>query len=139
MSVNINQIGTGTVTKQPDLPKYICGDEVLLSATTIPGWSFEGWDGDVVSTAETTAVTIDAPKAITATFTQDQYVLDVTIQNDGIGGAGNVVTRTPDQTTYVYGDQVQLTAVPEPGSLVILGVVGGICYWRRRSGRVMTK
>ena len=125
MSVNINQIGTGTVTKQPDLPKYICGDEVLLSATTIPGWSFEGWDGDVVSTAETTAVTIDAPKAITATFTQDQYVLDVTIQNDGVGGAGNVVTRTPDQPTYVYGDQVQLTAVPEPGWKFV-GWSGGI-------------
>jgi uncharacterized repeat protein (TIGR02543 family) len=115
MSVNIDQVGTGTVTKQPDKAKYVCGEEVLLSATTIPGWSFEGWSGDVVSTAPTTAVTIDGPKYTTATFTQDQYVLGITIENDGVGGAGNVVNKTPDQPTYVYGDVVQLTAVPEPG------------------------
>lgn len=115
MSVNITQIGTGTITKQPDKPKYICGDEVQISASTIPGWSFEGLTGDVNSTAPITNVTINAPKFVTATFTQDQYLLDVTIQNDGIGGAGNVVNKSPDQPTYVYGDQVQLTAVPEPG------------------------
>ena len=115
MSVNVNQVGTGTVSKQPDKEKYLCGEEVLLSATTIPGWSFAGWDGDVVGTAPTAAVTIDAPKYVNATFTQDQYVLNVTIDNDGVGGAGNVVNKSPDQPTYVYGDVVQLTAVPEPG------------------------
>lgn len=115
MSVNITQIGTGTVTKQPDKPKYICGDEVLLNATTIPGWSFGGWDGGITGTSPSVIVIIDEPKAITATFVQDQYLLNVTIQNDGIGGAGNMVSRSPDQPTYVYGDQVQLTAVPEPG------------------------
>lgn len=115
MSVNITQVGTGTITKQPDKAKYVCGEEVILSATTIPGWSFAGLEGDVVSTTPTTAVTIDAPKYVTATFTQDQYLLNVVVDNDGVGGAGNVVTKTPDQPTYVYGDQVQLTAVAEPG------------------------
>lgn len=115
MSVTINQIGTGTVTKQPNKPAYICGEEVQISASTVPGWSFEGLTGDVTSTAPITNVTVNAPKFVTATFTQDQYLLDVTIQNDGVGGAGNAVDRSPNQSTYVYGDQVQLTAVPEPG------------------------
>ena len=115
MSVILNKVGTGTVTKQPDKERYLCGEEVLLSATTIPGWSFAGWDGDFVSTSPTAAVTIDAPKYVNATFTQDQYVINITIENDGVGGAGNVVNKSPDQPTYVYGDVVQLTAVPEPG------------------------
>ena len=27
----------------------------------------------------------------------------------------NAVVKSPDQATYVYGDVVQLTAVPQPG------------------------
>ena len=115
MNINLTQVGTGTVTKLPDKSPYTCGEEVILSATTVPGWSFAGWSGDLTGTAPTAAVTIDAPKYITATFTQDQYLLNIVIDNEGVGGEGNTVTRTPDQATYVYGDVVQLTAVPLPG------------------------
>ena len=115
MNVNINVVGTGTVTKLPDKSPYICGEQVVLSAATVPGWSFAGWSGDESGTAPTVGVTIDSPKNITATFTQDQYLLNVVFDNDGVGGGGNVVTRNPDKPTYIYGDVVQLTAVPEPG------------------------
>jgi uncharacterized repeat protein (TIGR02543 family) len=115
MSVNLTQVGNGAVTKLPDKSKYVCGEEVILSATPIPGWSFGEWSGDVTGATPTVAVTIDAPKYVTATFTQDQYLLNVVIENDGIGGAGNVVTKSPEQPTYVYDDVVQLTAVAEPG------------------------
>lgn len=115
MTMNVEQIGTGTVTKQPDKPQYVCGEEVILSATTIPGWSFGGWSGDATGIAPTVAVTIDAPQYVTATFTQDQYLLNVAIENDGVGGEGNVVTKSPDQPTYLYDEVVQLTAVAQPG------------------------
>ena len=115
MSVNLTQVGTGTVSKLPDKAKYVCGEEVILSAATIPGWSFSDWSGDVTGSSPTAAVTIDAPKYVTATFTQDQYLLNVVIENDGVGGEGNVVTKSPDQPTYVYDDVVQLTAVAQPG------------------------
>ena len=125
MVVNVTQVGTGTVTKLPDKAKYICGEEVILSATTIPGWSFSEWSGDVDSVSPTAAVTIDAPKYVTATFTQDQYLLNVVIENDGVGGAGNTVTKSPDQPTYVYDDVVQLTAEAEPGWHFV-GWTGGV-------------
>jgi uncharacterized repeat protein (TIGR02543 family) len=115
MAVNLNVVGTGTVTKQPDKAVYLCGEEVVLNATTVPGWSFAGFSGDVTAEAPTTSVTIDAPKNVTATFTQDQYLLNVVIDNDGVGGDQNAVVKNPDQATYVYGDVVQLTAVPQPG------------------------
>ena len=115
MNINLTQVGTGTVTKLPDKSPYTCGEEVVLSATTIPGWSFAGWSGDLNSTTPTAAVTIDAPKYITATFTQDQYLLNIVIDNEGVGGESNTVSKSPDQATYVYGDVVQLTAVAQPG------------------------
>ena len=115
MSVAVAVVGNGSVTKQPNKTVYLCGEEVVLTATTVPGWSFGGWSGDLTGNETPATVIVDAPKNVTATFTQDQYVLNVLIDNDGVGGEQNAVTKTPDQATYVYGDQVQLTAVPQPG------------------------
>ena len=115
MSVAVAVVGNGSVTKQPNKTVYTCGEEVVLSAVTVPGWSFGGWSGDVTGSDPMASVIIDGPKNATATFTQDQYVLNVAIENDGVGGEQNAVTKNPDQATYVYGDQVQLTAVPQPG------------------------
>lgn len=115
MSVNITTVGSGNVTKLPAKTVYFCGEEVVLSAEPIPGWSFIEWSGDVTGASPTAAVTIDAPKYATATFTQDQYLLNIVYDNDGIGGEGNKVNKSPDQPTYLYDDVVQLTAVPQPG------------------------
>ena len=115
MSIAVAVVGNGSVTKQPNKTVYQCGEEVVLSATTVPGWSFGGWSGDVTGSDPLATVIVDAPKNATATFTQDQYVLNVVIDNDGTGGEQNTVTKSPDQPTYVYGDQVQLTATAQPG------------------------
>lgn len=127
MNVNVNVVGAGTVSKIPDKSPYVCGEEVVLSASTVPGWSFAGWSGDVTGDAPTISVTIDEPKNVTATFTQDQYQLNVVYNNDGVGGEGNTVTKSPDKATYVYGDVVQLTATPLPGWTFIgwTGAVSG--------------
>jgi fibronectin-binding autotransporter adhesin len=48
-----------------------------------------------------------------------------------LGGAGG------GDYLFLYNDvgAITLTAVPEPGSLLILGAAGGLLYWRRRSRR----
>ena len=125
MSVNLDVVGTGTVTKLPDKSKYLCGEQVVLSASTVPGWSFAGWSGDLTGDAPTISTTIDSPKNVTATFTQDQYTLNVVLNNGGVPGAPNAVTRNPDKPTYVYGDVVELTAVPAPG-WTFLGWTGAV-------------
>ena len=50
------------------------------------------------------SVTMDGDKAVTATFTQDQYSLTVNVVGSGS------VAKVPDQATYASGTVVQLTA-----------------------------
>jgi hypothetical protein len=48
-------------------------------------------------------------KSVTATFTQDQYTLTINIIGNG------TVTKDPNQSTYIYGTNVTLTAIPGVG------------------------
>ncbi len=101
---------TAASTKDPDQTTYHYGTRSQLTATADPGWTFTGWSGDVANAgAASTTVTMDADKTVTATFTQDEYTLTVTPVGNGS------VAKDPDQTTYHYGDEVQLTATADPG------------------------
>ena len=110
-SIIVTIEGNGSVTKDPDQPSYGYDDIVTLEAFPDPGWSFAGWSGDLESTEnpETVTITEEDDVEVTATFTEDEYTL--TVHTSGSGS----VTRNPDQPTYRYGDEVQLTAVPAPG------------------------
>jgi hypothetical protein len=105
----VSLVGGGSVVKQPDQPAYYYGDEVALSASPDPGWSFTGWSGDVVSSDNPLTLTISADAVVTATFEQAPYSLAVSL----VGG-GSVV-KQPDQPAYYYGDEVALSASPDPG------------------------
>ncbi|WP_367357271.1 hypothetical protein [Mesotoga sp.] len=43
----IEATGDGTVTKNPDKPEYIHGEEVQWTAIPDAGWSFTNWTGDL--------------------------------------------------------------------------------------------
>lgn len=64
--------GTGAVTALPAANcsggKYIDGTQVRLSAAPAAGYEFAGWSGDAIGSATPVTVTLDADKAITATF-----------------------------------------------------------------------
>src|SRR5436853_285872 len=79
------------------------------SATADPGWTFAGWSGDAGGNTNPLTITMDSNKNITATFTQDQYTLTVNTIGNGS------VAKSPDQPTYLFGDQVTLTATAAPG------------------------
>ena len=99
----------GTVTKDPDKTTYTYNEVVQLTATPDAGWSFANWSGDASGTANPLSVTMDADKAITANYTQNEYTLSVNIVGNG------AVNKSPDQATYHHGDLVQLSAVPDAG------------------------
>ena len=102
-------VGSGSVAKSPDQASYDFGSNVQLTATPATGWHFMGWSGDASGTTNPLDVTMDADKSITATFAIDTHTLAVAVVGSGSVG------KSPDQASYDYGDNVQLTATPATG------------------------
>ena len=83
---------------------------VSLMVTPDAGYQFDGWGGDASGTANPLAVTMDANKTITATFSQiptSQFGLTV---NATSGGSVN-----PSTGTYNANEVVNVTATPDAG------------------------
>jgi uncharacterized repeat protein (TIGR02543 family) len=70
-SLAITTVGSGTVTKNPNSSTYAPGTSVQLTATPSSGFTFTGWSGAVTGTQNPAAVTMNANKAVTATFTSN--------------------------------------------------------------------
>jgi uncharacterized repeat protein (TIGR02543 family) len=105
----VDTAGNGSVTKDPDQAIYHYGDVVELTGNADPGWSFSHWSGDLSGSDNPGSLTITGDSNVTATFVRDEYTLTTNVVGNGS------VVRDPDQTTYHYGDVVELTAVPEDG------------------------
>ncbi|TMQ71859.1 MAG: T9SS type A sorting domain-containing protein [Candidatus Eisenbacteria bacterium] len=67
-NLTVNVVGTGSVTKNPNLAQYPEGSVVSLTATPGATLSFVGWSGDANGSANPLALTMDADKVVTATF-----------------------------------------------------------------------
>ena len=108
-TLTVSEVGSGSVEIDPEQLTYEYGDEVELTATPAPGWTFTGWSGDASGSDNPLTVTMDCNKAITATFIQDEYTLTVSKVGSG------TVDVDPELIIYHYGDEVELTATPAPG------------------------
>jgi uncharacterized repeat protein (TIGR02543 family) len=68
LTVTVNPIGGGTVTKNPSQATYHYGEVVTLTAVPNPGWTFTGWSGDLGGTTNPANLIINGNKSVTATF-----------------------------------------------------------------------
>ena len=85
-------------------------DGTPVTATPDTGYHFVAWsDGSTGNPRIDTDVTADV--TVTATFTLDEYTLDVNIDPKESGS----VEIDPEQATYHYGEVVTLTAQPGTG------------------------
>jgi hypothetical protein len=73
----LNVVGSGAVTRDPDQPTYHYDDEVTLTAEADPGWSFAGWSGDVISTANPLDVVVQDHMQLTAQFVTYRFYFPV--------------------------------------------------------------
>ena len=103
----MSAVGSGAVT--PATSTFFSGTVVAITATADAGWSFASWVGDVVSTTNPIAITLDRATIITATFTPNTY----TVVTRTVGGGG--ITLAPQQATYSYGAVVTATAAADAG------------------------
>jgi uncharacterized repeat protein (TIGR02543 family) len=63
--------GSGTITRSPAKSGYTYGEQVTLTATPAPGWSFQGWSGGLTGANNPATVTTSADAVITAVFVQN--------------------------------------------------------------------
>jgi len=103
---------------------------VTLTAVSNTGSTFTGWSGAIATTANPVIVTIDAAKAITASFTLDRHELSITLSGDGSGTVQSALSGidcgNDCAETYDYGTVVTLTAVAATNSS-FTGWSGGTC------------
>ena len=105
--------GGGDVSRSIFKDKYDYGTKVKLNAIPKEGYSFDHWAGDVSGKTTSIEVVMTKNMNIKAVFTANQYSL--TINKDGNG----TVTKDNDKNTYRYGENVQLTAIPDKGSIFL--------------------
>ncbi len=96
----------GSVTKNPDLPNYVNGTQVIVTAIPIEGYHFTGWGGDLSGTENPDTITMNGNKTITANFAINTYILSVS-------GDYGVVTKNPNQESYEHGTVVQVSQTPD--------------------------
>ncbi len=109
-TLTVNTVGSGSVTKNPNIATYSSGTSVTLTAVPNAGWAFSGWSGDLTGSANPESITMNSNKAVTATFVEAQtYTLTVNTVGSG------VVNLNPASGPYASGTVVQLTAVPNAG------------------------
>lgn len=97
---------------------YIEGETATLTATVSPGWTFQGWSGDLTGTAPTQLLTFDDNKQVVAIFTQNHYTIQTNTLNDqGEPAATGVISFSQPAAPagYVYGEVVTVTATPNAG------------------------
>lgn len=113
--------GDGAVAATPSNGPYALDEIVTLTATPDPGRQFIRWTGDVIGdpTDLSVQVQMNSDKAVEAKFTQAFYTIAYTVQ-----GAGTV-SAVPNQPTYAYLDDVQLTATPT-GTMQFWGWTGDV-------------
>ncbi|WP_158508932.1 InlB B-repeat-containing protein [Gemmatirosa kalamazoonensis] len=139
LSVSTGGTGDGTVTSPVGIScpgtcstTLGAGTVVTLTAAASQGSTFGGWGGACSGTAPTCAVTMDAVKSVTASFSRivTTFPLGVTIAGTGTGAVssspGSIDCPGSCTSSYAPGTVVTLTALPG-GQNVTFGGWDGAC------------
>jgi len=123
--LSMHGTGTGSVTlrgvKRQDAQPliYALGDIANIDASPDINCQFDGWTGDVASSAPATSLALDSNNtSVSAAFNLNQY--DLTIANSGTGQGQIKVNGTlqslPFTGSFDHGTTVTLEAVPDGNS-----------------------
>jgi hypothetical protein len=70
-SLQVNKVGEGTVTVNPDKDFYQCNEQVNLTASPASGWRFASWSGDLSGSTPNQQIMMTKNYQVTATFVRD--------------------------------------------------------------------
>jgi hypothetical protein len=126
--------GSGSVTSSPSgincgstcSAAFATNTSVTLTATTLNGSVFSGWNGCDTASGTTCTVTMSASRSVTATFTTPTSTLTVNKSGTGRGtvtSADSGINCGPNASScaasYGNGTAVSLTAAPEAGATFV--------------------
>jgi hypothetical protein len=97
------------VTSVPDQSTFFHGDTVVVTAVANTGWAFSGWSDGLTGNDNPDTLIMTSDTTVTASF----WAMPRTIT--AIAYGQGAITLEPDQDSYIYGDTVITTAVPDPG------------------------
>ncbi|MBN1560687.1 InlB B-repeat-containing protein [candidate division KSB1 bacterium] len=112
LTMQVNQSGWGTTTPALGAHVYPGNQVVTINATPATGYRFVNWSGAVAAPAsQSTTVTMNSDKTVTANFERLQYTLTMEVNQSGWG------TTNPAIGTHSYnsGDVVSILAQPATG------------------------
>ena len=109
LSILIDSVETGTVTKEPDKTEYADGDTVLLTPTAMPGYSFDQWSGGLEGTDNPAKIIMDSNKELTAHFVKVGEIVTVPAIPTGPseGFRGQLLTFFADSSESNLGHAVE--------------------------------
>ena len=139
--------GNGTVSSAPAgiscgnacSASFRVGTDVTLTAAPAGGWVFAGWTGACTGTARTCAVTMSAPRVVSARFVEGPAAVPLVVSTSGRG----TVTSTPAgiacgttcNASLPAGSTVTLLATPAKGWVLTRWL--GACTGVARTCRVV--
>ena len=108
-TLNVNTLGEGTVSKDPDIADYWQGRNVKLTANPASGWRFGSWSGSASGTSNPITMSMDGNKDVTATFIK---TYNITLNVDGPGklDSKKVVAGTHDINSTINLDDAKPNA-----------------------------
>ncbi|MDO7852484.1 InlB B-repeat-containing protein [Hymenobacter convexus] len=105
-TLSTSTVGNGSVAVSPSQATYPNGTSVTLTATPAAGYTFSGWSGAATGSTNPLTLTMNANKAVTATFTAistAQSVVSYTLVNASTGA---------DIQTLAAGAVLNLATLP---------------------------
>ena len=91
---------------------YLFESVVELEAIPGTGWEFSEWSQDITSSDNPTEIFIDENKTVSAVFAPIEYIIDITIEGEGIINE-QLISGESINDGYVIGSIVELTVETE--------------------------
>lgn len=127
VALSVSVIGSGTVTSNPSgincpsdcSESYTPGTSVNLTATPGNSYTFTGWGGDCAfaETSPTCSLTMDAPKAVTVTFSTPDFTLSPTGSSLAVEQGSSGTKPYTIASLYGFTSAVDLTLSGAPAGV----------------------
>ncbi|WP_406944941.1 tetratricopeptide repeat protein [Halobacillus sp. SY10] len=129
--LNLSIEGEGEVFRDSLSNTYSHGETISLRAKPAPGWTFEGWEGDLTGATTNARLTFDDDKQIRAVFTEKEQADEESEEDEGeneeektetpeyelnVSKTGKgTISKSQSGTSFPDGTFVTLTATPSDG------------------------